>query len=403
MSKVVGRVRLGGWLVGLAITALGLHALGLPSRAQLPAPGSTTDGTARPIELSAIPSPDNPVAAVDLEPVRGPRLNGRSSSSPTGSLRAVAHYEGNACPGLPILLRGDRSVGANLYRWIQTGGPAVELDNPTSSTPRLKVPEVASLLRFALVVANASGTDVVDLTIRVVGRTGPSGDPNLKADAGDDQLGVVGRQITLNGSRSQPRDQVGYRWVQVAGPRVRLELEDGYIYSFVPQAPGIYQFALVVARGSEMSRPDVVTVSVGNPASPFGIQATPEPPEALHDVARAALGQVPGGLDLAPALAEAFDFVADRMDLYQSYAEAYSELSRRLSTLLPNDPVRRAVWDERLFAPLTARLIEGMRREALDLRLPEAQTTPLTSGQRARLAELFRAMSLGFRATRPGS
>jgi hypothetical protein len=89
------------------------------------------------------------------------------------------------------------------------------------------------------------------------------------------------------------------------------------------------------------------------------------------------------------------------MDLYRSYAEAYSELSRRLESLLPADPVRRAVWDERLFAPLTVHLIEGMRAEGLDLRRPEAQNVALTSGQRARLAELFRSMSQGFRATRP--
>jgi hypothetical protein len=258
-------------------------------------------------------------------------------------------------------------------------------------------------LRFALIVANANATDVADLVIRVMGGSGSSGDPPLNADAGDDQVGIVGRQVTLNGSRSEPKDQVGYRWLQVSGPRVRLELEDGYIYSFVPQAPGIYQFALVVARGSEMSKPDLVTVSVGNPASPFGMQAAPDPPEALHEVARAVLAQVPGGLDVGPALAEAFDGVADRMDLYHSYAEAYNELSRRIAPLLPNDPVRRAVWDERLFTPLAARLIEGMRRDGLDLRLPDGQTTPLTSGQRARLAELFRSMSLGFRASRPGS
>jgi hypothetical protein len=278
------------------------------------------------------------------------------------------------------------------------------------------MPDGEGALAFALVAANAQGTDVASVEVRTAAgsprpdtevRTAagsPRPDtPAVKADAGDDQVGIVGRQITLNGSRSEPRGQVAHRWLQVAGPKVRLELAEGYIYSFVPQAPGIYEFALVVARGSEISVPDRVTVSVGNPASPYGIEPTPEAPEALHDVARAALGAVPGGLEVGPSMAECFDAVADRMDLYHSYGEAFSELSRRLEPLLPPDAVRRSVWNERLFGPLTARLIEGLRAEGLDLRNPEAQTAALTSAQRARAAELFRSMARGFRATRPGA
>ena len=319
-----------------------------------------------------------------------------------GPPKAVARYEGIPVAGARITLRSEGTVGAEVVRWVQTEGPPAELDDPTARSPTVAVPDRASLLGFTLVAANGKGTACAALSIRVGGPPGAAGESSLKADAGDDQVGIVGRQITLNGSRSEPRGRVGYRWVQTAGPHVRLDLDEGYVYSFVPQAPGIYQFALIVARGSELSRPDPVTVSVGSPSSPFGTERTPEASEALHDVARAALGAVPGGIDVAEPLAEAFDGVADRMDLYRSYAEAYSELSRRLGALLPADPARRGVWDDRLFGPLTARLIEGMRAEGLDLRLAESQATPLTSGQRARLAELFRAMSRGFRATRPG-
>jgi hypothetical protein len=316
--------------------------------------------------------------------------------------KALARLEGIPSPGRRILLHGEGSIAARWVRWVQTQGPPLEIESPTSLSTGVMVPKGASLLGFTLFVANPLGTDASSLVIRVTRPDGVPAEPSLRADAGDDQVGIVGRQITLNGARSEPRGQVGYRWIQVAGPPVRLDLEEGYIYSFVPQAPGVYQFALVVGSGSELSRPDLVTVSVGNPASPYGLEPARDAPEALHDVARAALATVPGGIDVAQPLAEAFDGIADRMDLYHSYAEAYSELCRRLELLLPPDPARRGVWDERLFAPLTARLVDGMRAEGLDFRRPDAQSTPLTSAQRAKLAELFRSMSQGFRATQPG-
>lgn len=331
-----------------------------------------------------------------------PRIPLAPGESPEVTLpKAVATFEGIPSPGQRITLRSESSIGARHVRWVQTQGPSVDLGDPTCPAPSVTVPQRAALLSFALFVSNPMGTDVCHLPIRMTRLDGVPTPPVLRADAGDDQVGMVGRQITLNGARSEPRGMVGYRWIQVGGPRVRLQMDDGYIYSFVPQAPGIYQFALVVALGGEISAPDVTTVSVGNPASSYSLEPAQDAPEALHEVARAALAVVPGGLEVAVPLAEAFDGVADRMDLYRSYAEAYSELSRRLETLLPSDPARRGLWDDRLFNPLTARLVDGMRTEGLDFRRPEAQTAPLTSGQRARLAEIFRAMSRGFRATQP--
>ncbi len=77
----------------------------------------------------------------------------------------------------------------------------------------------------------------------------------LRADAGDDQVGFVGRQMTLNGSRSEPRGKIGYRWLQLGGPDVKLKIEDGYIFTFVPSEPGIYRFALVVGEGGRILGP----------------------------------------------------------------------------------------------------------------------------------------------------
>lgn len=389
--------------LGLVVaSALALLAHSVSTRAHVGDLSRPSTSVGRPSTSSGGPSATDLRLGVGSAPAPRPVEGMRRAVPEASPPMAVARYEGVPAPGLPITLRSEGSTGAEQVRWVQTQGPPTPISDPTSPSPSVRVPEGASLLGFTLFVANTYGTDSSALVICVPGRDGAAGEPRLRADAGDDQVGIVGRQITLNGARSEPRGQVGYRWLQVAGPRVRLEFDDGYIYSFVPQAPGIYQFALVVAQGGEMSRPDLVTVSVGNPASPYGIDPTPEAPEALHDVARAALGAVPGGIDVGPPLAEAFDGVADRMDFFHCYGEAYSELSRRLESLLPTDPVRRGVWDDRLFIPLTARLIEGMRSQGLDLRRPEAQTAPLTSAQRAVLADLFRAMSKGFRANIPG-
>ena len=234
--------------------------------------------------------------------------------------------------------------------------------------------------------------------------------PALQADAGDDVIALAGRQVTLNGIRSQPRGRIGYRWVQCGGPTVRLKIEDGYIYTFVPAEPGVYRFLLLVAAGGAISEPDAVTVTVGNPSAPTPGAAgegpaAPPPPEAtlpLEEAARAALARVPGGLDAGGALAEAFEGVAQRLDLYRSYAELYQELSRRIARTLPAGEAPRLAWEERLFAPLTARLIGAMAVEGLDLRTVAGQQAPMTPAQRARLAEQFRAMAAGFRSNSPG-
>jgi hypothetical protein len=316
---------------------------------------------------------------------------------------ASIRLEGESAPGEVVTLMGTESTGASSYRWIQTRGEPVKIEDPAGPTLRVKIPDQGPPLGFSLVVANSRGTDVASVSVPDRAPSGTLAESRPpRADAGDDQIGIVGRQITLNGSRSEPRNEIGYRWIQIGGPRVRLEMSEGYTYSFVPQAPGIYEFALVVARGSEISPADPITVSIGNPASPFGIDPPRDTPEALQDVARSALSQVPGGLESGGSLAAAFEDVADRMDLYRCYAEVYGELSRRLDAILPGDAARRGIWDERLFIPLTARIIDGVRRDGLDLRRAETHAEALTTAQRARLAELFRIISRGFRATRPG-
>jgi hypothetical protein len=247
--------------------------------------------------------------------------------------------------------------------------------------------------------------DTARLTVPIEGRAAVPKDPTLRADAGDDQVGLVGRMVTLNAIRSEPRGKIGYRWIQLGGPFVKLKLEDGYTYSFIPPAPGIYRFALVVATGSEISEPSRVTVTVASNVAtgPSPSAETPgmEATEPIDELARAALAALEGGPQAAEPLAEAFEGISERMDLYRSFSDVYSEMTRRLEAIVPQDPGHRAVWNERLFTPLSGRLVAALLAEGLDLRVPSGQSAPLSAGQRARLADLYRAMAEGFRTMSP--
>ena len=319
------------------------------------------------------------------------------------SPEAVARFEGVASPGLRITLRGDRSKGRDLhFRWIQTRGTPANLDQPEGQDASFIVPEGEGPLGFLLIAGNANGVASNSITIPVESDGATHRDPALKADAGDDLVGFVGRQVTLNGIRSEPRGRIGHRWVQAGGPQVALKLESGCYYTFVPPAAGAYQFALVVASGDRISEPDYVSVMVGAPAPEAPTQSTsvkqsgPAPASLPTDeMTRLAVLSIDGGPALAPGLAKVFEDIAGRIDLYGSYEEAYSEMSRRLDGLIPERADLRAGWIEKLFNPLTLRMIERLRVEGLDLSRPAAQAAPLSPGQRKLLADHFRSMAEG--------
>jgi hypothetical protein len=274
----------------------------------------------------------------------------------------------------------------------------VALDESTSPVARFTVPDRAETLGFLLFLANAAGTDTAMVTIPVQPHGTASAD-GLHADAGDDQLAVIGHQVTLNGIRSTPREKLGYRWIQLGGPPVPLKIEDGYIYVFAPREAGLYRFALVVAAGGAISEPDTVDVLVSAAQSP--VVAPTQPAMNTSDLARASLASLDGGAAAAAALADAFDGVAKRVDLYDSYNELLSEMSRTLEQVVPKDPTRRAAWIQQLFMPLTVRLIDGLRAQGLDLLQPAGQSTPLTDAYKNHIAEQFRDMAKGFRSLQP--
>ena len=193
-------------------------------------------------------------------------VSGSTSEFPTlatAAPKAIARVEGKPGPGASVVLQGRESQGLGLsFRWVQVAGPGVLPREATQPDIQIPMPADGKPVEFLLIVSNKYGIDTVKLAlpeppVKSLAQVSPV------ADAGDDQLAMVGRQVTLYGGRSEPQGRIGYRWIQVAGPKIRLKLENGPFFSFVPTAPGVYRFALLVAAGSQVSEPDEVTLTVG--------------------------------------------------------------------------------------------------------------------------------------------
>src|SRR5262249_12921203 len=176
--------------------------------------------------------------------------------------------------------------------------------------------------------------------------------------------------------------------------------EERYLCAWVRTGRGTYGCALVVAANGESSERDEVSVTVGSGArgSIARGDAAAADPVPTQELARASLKALKPGAEVAEPLARAFEDTADRMELYENYADTFAEMSRRLEPILPDDPAQRNRWNRRLFEPLSGRVVEVMRSEGLDLRLPESQTLPLTASQRALLADQFRLIAEGLRS-----
>ncbi len=338
-------------------------------------------------------SPDQPTPIASTRPDR----SSTSTTIPGPSLiQAVIKVDGTPSPGLQVTLDASASTGGRVwYRWLQTQGTPVEIEDSSRVQAHFTVPAEASSLGFVLVVGNATGVDAKSVTIEV--EDPESTGKVLRADAGDDQAARVGRRVTLNGVRSEPRGKLRYRWVQSGGPKVVLKVNDGPTAWFVPMVSGTYEFALIVATSTgEISQPSTVAISVGGTVRASSDAA----PMAIDELARVSLASIEGGQKYADDLSKTFDTVADGIDRFKTFAEAIAETTRRLDAVVPRDKERRAVWIERLFTPLMARVVTGMKPEGIDLTQPEAQAKPLTPDQKTRLAEQFRYTAAGLRASK---
>ena len=317
---------------------------------------------------------------------------------------AVLRYRGTPVPGsrISIELEGSSDPDAS-YQWSQIEGPAVVFEAQPGPKVQFTVPADAKSLGFLLAIRDSNGerTARVVVPIRQPEGRAEGKSATLRAEGGDDQIGLVGRRITLNGTRGSPRAGAAYRWFAIAGPRVEQSSQDGGYYSFTPTGPGIYRFGLVVASAGagELSISDVdeVVVTVGEYSPTLGARGGAGIPAAAIDQMLQGPGGVAGRATLEQA-AGVFDAISARASLYSNFAELSSELARRLDAIVPADPSWRQFWSQAVFAPLTQHVVTEMLAAGLDLRGPQGQQQGLGSSQQERLQQLFSSYGREFRS-----
>ena len=162
---------------------------------------------------------------------------------------------------------GSDAEGQDLgYSWVQTGGPAVILDDPNAASPTFDAPEglANSDITFSLTVSDGtnSSVDTVSVTVNA-DNDAPS------AEAGSAQSVDEGDTVTLAGSGTDPEGQsLTYTWVQTGGPAVVLDDASAAAPTFdAPEglANSDITFELTVSDGTNSSVDTVaITVNADN-------------------------------------------------------------------------------------------------------------------------------------------
>jgi len=334
------------------------------------------------------------VATAWATPVRADE--GRASAAPSdGGVRSRA--AASPGPRITISVDGQPDKAAS-YRWVQVEGPHVEIDDPTKPKIQVTIPEGSHKLGFLVsrTVGGVEATARVDVPVERVAPADPSAP---RADAGDDQVGLVGSRITLNGALSRPRGEVVLRWLPLSGPKIEQASQEGPYYAFTPTAAGVYRFGLVAAAVDAsgdvaISEMDEVVVSVGT--LPVQGAAAGSPAAALDQIL-----QGPGGASVRATVEQAagvFDAIAAKTSLYTTFADLSSELMRRLDAIVPADPNWRDYWVRGVFAPMSHFIAAEMLASGLDLRTTQGQQQTLTSQQQDALQKLFARCAKDFRS-----
>lgn len=393
-----GRLRT-GWSLSLLKPARDLWLLGLLALAA----GEKAIAQAPPSAPSAIPHPashdsteEPPRIVVDAVEIRP---------------------GGTAGPGDRVLLRVDEKQDPSCrYYWEQIEGPPVAIGDRTGPSITITLPEGAERVAFHLIASRRELTQLIRVVVPIgSGRGVDDGRP--RADAGDDQIGLVGYRVTLNGAKSRPADGRGARWIQVAGPPVVGAESRGGFHSFIPPSTGVYRFLLVVARGGEASEPDEVVVVVGTPppGAPIAPPASDVQPVANptqtaaartgatpEEFLRARLPHLADSPRIASDLADVMQAVAQKAALYESFESLQGELVRRLDVVIPSEANERKGWIQGVFQPLTAYTAASFQQPDLDLRTPEGLQRRLTPAQQEKIRNHFLALAQAFRnASKP--
>jgi hypothetical protein len=307
-------------------------------------------------------------------------------------------YSGTAIAGSRITIRIPGPLAAETtVRWVQVEGPTVALGDDTKPEIQFTIPPTAQKLGFEAVLKDSKGERTGRVTIPI--RQAPSTNAlAVHADAGDDQIGLVGHRMTLNGSRSSPRAEVRLRWFALGGPKVENGAQEESYYSFTPTVSGVYRFGLVAATidaDGEICIGDLdeVLVTVGEKPTVFGGSGAAGAGSGGLPVA--AIDQIllgPSSISARETLdqvAGVFEAIATRTSLYTNFGELSSEMIRRLDAVIPADAQSRQFWSQNVFGPLSQYIVAEMLGSGLELRSPQGQQQALSSTQQDKLQKLF--------------
>jgi len=122
------------------------------------------------------------------------------------------------------------------YLWTQTTGPYTNLKNSNTTNPSFIAPTVSSdrVLKFLLIArddkgATSNNTAIVAITVRHVNH------PPIANVGQVNQVANPGDIATLDGSKSKDPDNgdtLSYSWVQISGPRVKMDGANTSIATF---------------------------------------------------------------------------------------------------------------------------------------------------------------------------
>ncbi|MEZ6038372.1 MAG: hypothetical protein R3F29_12890 [Planctomycetota bacterium] len=196
---------------------------------------------------------------------------------------AVAAGSATVVEGRVVRLDGTGSSDADgdrlSYRWVQTGGPTVTLDDPTAATPSFTAPDLVgdATVTFELQVTDGDAVrkDSVSITIR-------ADDDAPVLDAGVDQTVIGGSGVQLRARAVDPEAQsVTYQWRQTGGPTVVLSDANSAAPSFRapdPVAGTTLTFEVVADDGSNRVLDTVTVVVAPNSAPEVAIAPVPSVP-----------------------------------------------------------------------------------------------------------------------------